>query len=195
MAGLLRERPGPIAMGLAEELARSFPEHFRVLILDNEVTVDAFVTEPPLSWARLTAADGTYRVGAGYPGLLTAAEARREKLNWDRVRGDVLMTSLAALDERIDLIALGNNAGQGLPLALSVPEALRRDAGVVLYGASLPERPGYEDAGYRRFCPRDALIGRVGGLAAGRPVALGFINTIKHNEQNYHTPWTGRESA
>ena len=69
----------------AIELARHFERHFRVLILDNEVTVDAFVTDPPLPWARLMARDGAYRIGDGYPTRLTAAEAAREELNWDRV--------------------------------------------------------------------------------------------------------------
>ena len=48
-------------ISLATELARHFDTHFRVLILDNEVTVDAFVTDPPLPWARLTAQDRVYR--------------------------------------------------------------------------------------------------------------------------------------
>ena len=182
-------------MSLGRALRRTFPDRFRVLILDNEVTVDAFVADPPLPWARLTAADGVYRVGAGYPGRLTPAEADREERNWDRVSPDLLTASLAALDRGIDLLALGNNAGQGLPLALSVPEALRPGSGVIVYGTSLPERPAYEAAGYRRFCRRVDLIGLVDELAAGRPVALGFINTIEHDEQNYHTPWTGRGRA
>ncbi len=51
---------------LATELARHFNNHFRVLILDNEVTVDAFATDPPLPWVRLTARDGVYRIGKGF---------------------------------------------------------------------------------------------------------------------------------
>ena len=179
-------------MSLGGELGRTFPGRFRVLILDNEVTVDAFVTAPPLPWARLTAVDGDYRVGEGYPGQLTAAEADREERNWDRVSPDLLTAVLAALDRRVDLLALGNNAGQGLPLALAVPEALRPGSGVIVYGTSLPERPAYEAAGYRRFCRRVDLVGLVHDLAAGRPAALAFINTIEHDERNYHAPWAGR---
>ncbi|MFP6732211.1 MAG: hypothetical protein VB959_00025, partial [Rhodospirillales bacterium] len=63
------------------ELARHFDGYFRILILDNEVTVDTFVTDPPLPWARLTVRDGVYRIGEGYPTPLTAAEADREELN------------------------------------------------------------------------------------------------------------------
>ena len=146
----------------ATELARHFGRHFRVLILDNEVTVDAFVTDPPLPWARLTASDGFYRIGEGYPTPLTASEADREELNWDRVSEAAIREALSSLDETIDLVAFGNNAGQGLPLAESLPAPLRATRGVVVYGS---------------------------------PPALGFINTIEHNEQNYHTPWHGRETG
>jgi hypothetical protein len=179
---------------LATELARHFEGNFRVLILDNEVTVDAFVTDPPLPWARLTAIDEIYRVGEGYPTYLTAAEAEREKLNWDRVSEAVIRDALSGLDETIDVVAFGNNAGQGLPLAGALPASLRAERGVVVYGRSLPEQPAYEAEGYGRFCPRDALVGQLteAANAAGQPLAMGFINTIEHNEQNYHTPWSGR---
>ena len=85
-------RRGQAAMERAEEttitsitaeLDRCFSGRFKVLILDNEVTVDAFVADPPLPWARFTARGGVYRIGEGYPGALTAAEAAREELNWD----------------------------------------------------------------------------------------------------------------
>ncbi len=181
----------------ATELARHFDGHFRVLILDNEVTVDAFVTDPPLPWARLTAGDGVYRIGEGYPRPLTAAEAGREELNWDRVSEAAIREALSGLDDTIDLVAFGNNAGQGLALAETLAVALRATRGVVVYGSSLPERPAYEAAGYRRVCPRGDLGAHLGAAAAaaGRPPALGFINTIEHNEQNYHTPWRGRETG
>ena len=181
----------------ATELARHFDGHFRVLILDNEVTVDAFVTDPPLPWARLTASDGVYRIGKGYPTPLTAAEANREELNWDRVSEVAIREALSGLDETIDLVAFGNNAGQGLPLADALPAPLRGMRGVIVYGSSLPERPAYEAAGYGRFCPRSDLVAHLNeaAKATGRPPALGFINTIEHNEQNYHTPWRGRETG
>ena len=181
----------------ATELARHFDGHFRVLILDNEVTVDAFVTDPPLPWARLMARDGVYRIGEGYPTPLTAAEADREELNWDRVSEAAIREALSGIDEAIDLIAFGNNAGQGLPLAEALPEPLRATRGVVVYGSSLPERADYEAAGYRRFCPRGNLVAHLAEAAeaAVRPLALGFINTIEHNERNYHTPWGGRQTG
>ena len=182
-------------MSIGGTLDRIFADRFRVLILDNEVTVDAFVSAPPLPWARLSAVDGDYRLGEGYPGRLTAAEADREARNWDRVSLDLLAACVATLDRRVDLVAVGNNAGQGLPLARAIPETLRPGAGVIVYGTSLPERPAYEAAGYLRFCRRVDLVDLVHELAAGRPPALAFINTIEHDEQNYHAPRAGRTDA
>jgi hypothetical protein len=178
---------------LAAEFGRHFNGHFRVLILDNEVTVDAFVTDPPLPWARFTAGDGVYRIGAAYPSRLTAAEADREELNWDQVSEAAICAGLSGLDEGIDLVAFGNNAGQGLPLAKALPAPLRAQRGVVIYGSTLPERPAYEAAGYGHFCARGDLIAHIAEAAeaVGRPPALGFINTIEHNDRNYHTPWPG----
>jgi hypothetical protein len=179
----------------ATELAHHFDDHFKVLILDNEVTVDAFVADPPLSWARLTSHDGVYRIGEGYPRPLTAAVAAHEEFNWDRVSEAAIREALSGLDETIDLVAVGNNAGQGLPLAEALPVSLRATRGVVIYGSSLPERPAYEALGYGRFCPRSDLVAHfvTDAEAAGRPPALGFINTIEHNDRNYHTQWRGRE--
>ncbi len=175
---------------LAAELARPFDGNFRVLILDNEVTVDAFVTDPPLPWARLTADDGIYKIGGGYPTSLTSAEAKREKLNWDRVSNAAICEALCGVDDTVDLIAFGNNAGQGFPLANGLPARFRTERGVIVYGRSLPEHATYAAAGYANFCPRDDLLTHLiaAAEAAGRPLALGFINTIEHNEQNYHTP-------
>jgi len=175
---------------LSTELKRAFPDHFRVLILDNEVTVGAFVADPPFPWARLTADDGTYRVAPGHPTILSAAQADHEKLNWDTVSNDAICAALAGLDDSVELVAFGNNAAQGLPLARALPAALRKTKGVVIFGRSLPEQTRYEALGYARFCRRDALIDLF-GKAGGRPLALAFINTIGHNERNYHAPWNG----
>ena len=172
---------------LAAELDRPFAGHFRVLILDNEVTVDAFLADPPLPWARLTARDGGYRIGENYPSALTAAEAAREELNWDLVSGAAIRAALTGLDESVHRVAIGNNAGQGLPFAEALPAPLRAARGIVVYGASLPERASYERLGYRQFCARGALVARLAGEAE-MPLALGFINTIQHDERNYHAP-------
>ena len=182
---------------IAAELERLFADNFKVLILDNEVTVDAFVTDPPLPWARLTARGGTYRIGEGYPRPLTALQADREELNWDRVSEDAIRAALGGLDETVDLVAIGNNAGQGLPLAGALPAPLRAARGVITYGVSLPERASYERLGYSRFVPRRDLVARLAVAAgdAGRALALGFINTIEHNERNYHAPWRGRPAG
>lgn len=179
-------------MSVAAALERQFPEHFRVLVLDNEVTVDAFVTDPPLPWLRLVADDGDYRIADGYPTRLTMEEADREELNWDRVSNSALCQALGELDERVHLVAFGNNAAQGMPLADAYPPVLRAAHGAVIYGSSLPERSAYEAMGYRKFCARTDLLGLIQETAAERPPALAFINTIEHNQQNYHTPWTGR---
>ena len=188
---------GKAITSIAAELDRCFADRFKVLILDNEVTVDAFVADPPLAWARLVARDGVYRIGEGYPGALTAAEAAREELNWDRVSGTTIREALGGLDETVDAVVFGNNAGQGLPLAEAPPASLRAARGVVTFGASLPERASYEALGYRRFCPRRDLVAHLASAAeaVGRPLALGFINTIQHDERNYHAPWRGRETG
>lgn len=178
-------------MSIADALERHFPDHFRILILDNEVTVDAFVTDPPLPWLRLVAADGIYRVADGYPTRLTMAEADREELNWDRVSNTALGQALSELDERVDMVAFGNNAAQGMPLANAYPATLRTPHGTVIYGNSLPEQAAYESMGYAHFCARTNLLALAGKASAGRPLALAFINTIEHNDQNYHTPWPG----
>jgi hypothetical protein len=179
---------------LTTELTQHFEDHFTVLILDNEVTVDAFVTDPPLPWARLTAIDGIYRTGEGYPTRLTVAKADSEELNWDKVSNAIISAALGGLNEGVDLVAFGNNAGQGLPLAQALPAALRARHGIITYGTSLPECPAYEALGYEQFCPRIHLAEFLteAAQAMGRSLALGFINTIEHNEWNYHTPWTGR---
>lgn len=178
-------------MSLSIQLATYLPDRFRILILDNEVTLDAFVTDPPLPWVRLMAVDGAYRVAQGYPTTLTQAESNREELNWDRVSEPAICTALGELDASVDMIAFGNNAGQGLPLASALPVSLRAEHGIIIYGSSLPEQAIYEGAGYRHFCARGDLLSVVAPLAekAGRQPALAFINTIEHNEINYHAPW------
>lgn len=178
-------------MSLSIQLATYLPDRFRILILDNEVTLDAFVVDPPLPWVRLMTVDGIYRVAQGYPTTLTHDESDREELNWDRVSEPAICTALGELDASVDMVVFGNNAGQGLSLANALPVALRADHGIIIYGTSLPEQSIYEEAGYRRFCSREDLLSVIGPLAeqAGRQPALAFINTIEHNEMNYHAPW------
>lgn len=180
-------------MTISDDLATYFPNHYRVLILDNEVTLDAFIAEPPLPWVRLTGNDGTYCVAEGYPTVLTKAESDREEMNWDRVSYTNICAGLQELDAALNLVAFGNNSGQGLTLAHALPSSLRAGNSAIVYGRSLPEQAEYEAAGYRRFCARDDLLSVVGPLAkqAELPLALAFINTIEHNAQNYHAPWTG----
>jgi hypothetical protein len=165
-------------------------DQFVVLILDNEVTVGEFVTKPPAPWTRLTRRDGEYAVAEGYPSLLTAEQAKFEMRNWDEVSPPQIARALKELDRSVDYVLIGNNAGQGRPLARSLPQELTAGHAAIIYGESLPEIKEYETLGYRSFFPRRKAASRLIelALAAGRPLALFFINTIQHNEFNYHDP-------
>ena len=177
-------------MTLNTELSEFSADRFVALILDNEVTVGHFVASPPLSWTRLVRRDGSYRVAAGYPSLLTPAQAKFEMKNWDEVSPPEIMRALKELDDSVDCALIGNNAGQGLPLALSLPQSLIGGRAAIIYGESLPEIKEYEKLGYRTFYRRSEAVSHLLELAtrAGRPLALFFINTIQHNRFNYHDP-------
>ena len=140
-------------MKISDQITQLFPECFTVLILDNEVTLDAFVTEPPLKWARLINEDGQYKIPDVYPTGMTKEESDREEMNWDKVNIDLLRTTLKELDRSVDLVAIGNNASQGLPLAESIPPKIRSDNAAVIYGTSLLEQSIYQGMGYRTFAP------------------------------------------
>jgi len=177
-------------MTLRAELSQVSRDQFVVLILDNEVTVGHFVTRPPLPWTRLTQKNGNYRAAEGYPTLLTAELAKGEMRNWDEVSLPAIASALRDLDESVDFVLIGNNAGQGLPLAESLPQSLIAGRAAIIYGESLPEKRDYEKIGYRDFFRRSRAVGRILELAetAGRPLAFFFINTIQHNEFNFHDP-------
>jgi len=100
------------------------------------------------------------------------------------------MAALRELDDSVDYVLIGNNAGQGLPLARSLPQNLIGNRAAVIYGESLPEIKEYEKIGYQTSFRRSQAASRLLELAknAGRPLALFFINTIQHNESNYHDP-------
>ena len=100
------------------------------------------------------------------------------------------MRALAELDGGVDYVLFGNNAGQGLPLAQSLRQNLIADHAAIIYANSLPEKKLYEQMGYQTFFPRSQAVSRLLEIAgsAGRPLALCFINTIQHNEVNYHDP-------
>ena len=119
-------------MKISDLINQLFSECFKVLILDNEVTLDAFITTPPLRWARLINQDGQYVIPEIYPTVMTKKESDREEMNWDRVDLGVLRTNLSELDHIVDLIAIGNNAAQGLPLAESLPPYLRPENSTVI---------------------------------------------------------------
>ena len=164
-------------------------DRFTALILDNEVTVAEFVTEPPLPWIRLVQRNGEFHVAPGYPAVLTAAQAKFEMRNWDEVSWPAIARALAELDT-VDYVLFGNNAGQGLALAQSLAAKLIGDHAAIIYARGLPEKRAYEELGYRVFFQRSQAVARLLGLAehAGKPLALCFINTIQHNESNYHDP-------
>jgi hypothetical protein len=172
------------------ELLRLSPDQFVVLILDNEVTVGEFVTTPPLSWTRLVQRNGIFKIAEGYPTVLTAAQAKFEMRNWDVVSLPAIMRTLAELDGAVDYVLFGNNAGQGFPLAQSLLPSLVGNHAAIIYANSLPEKKAYEGLGYRIFFRRSEAVARLLELAkkASRPLALCFINTIQHNEFNYHDP-------
>jgi hypothetical protein len=174
---------------MKDVLQRLSTDHFVALILDNEVTVGEFVTAPPLPWIRLVQQNGVFQIVEGYPCVLTVAQAKFEMKNWDEVSWPAIARALAEL-ETVDYVLFGNNAGQGLPLAQSLAPGLIGDRAAIIYADSLPEQRAYEQLGYRVFFKRRETVTRLLALAnsAGRPLALCFVNTIQHNEINYHDP-------
>jgi hypothetical protein len=182
--------PASIARMKNRKMLRLSDNEFSALILDNEVTVGEFVSSPPLSWTRLVQRQGEFQMPAGYPTLLTAAQAKFEMTNWDEVSLACIMRTLTELNESVDYIVFGNNAGQGLPLAHSLSPKLIHDRAAIIYANTLPEINAYERLGYRSFFRRSEAASRLLELAksANRPLALYFINTIQHNEFNYHRP-------
>jgi hypothetical protein len=177
-------------MTLTAELAARRSDRFLALILDNEVTVGEFVTQPPLHWTRCIQRDEVFQVAEGYPTLLTEAQAKVEMRNWDDVSLKTIVATLPALAAAVDYIVVGNNAGQGFPLAQSLPNNLIADHAAVVYAESLPQMSQYQKIGFRNFFRRSEVTGRLGELAikSQRPLELLFINTIQHNETNYHDP-------
>jgi hypothetical protein len=171
------------------QVLRFMTDQFVALILDNEVTLGEFVTAPPLPWTRLVHRNGIFQVDQGYPTVLTAAQAKFEMRNWDEVSLPAVMRALAELDAA-DYVLFGNNAGQGFPLAQSLPTRLIASSAAIIYANRLPEKSAYERLGYRNFFRRSEAVARLLELAknARRPLALAFVNTIQHNEFNYHDP-------
>jgi hypothetical protein len=175
-------------MSLDSELRRVAPDACRVLILDNEVTVGHFVTNPPLQWTRLARKGGVYRASDRYPTELTEAQAQFEMRNWDEVSLAGITEALRDLSDGADYIVFGNNAGQGLPLAASLPQNLTPRAAII-YARNLPEQREYEKFGYKIFFPRSETIAQLKRLAVHPGgLSLFFINTIQHNDSNYHDP-------
>jgi hypothetical protein len=175
---------------MKNELLRLSAGRFVAVILDNEVTVGEFVTTPPLPWIRLIQRNGRFQVAEGYPTLLTPAQAKFEMKNWDEVSLPTIARALAELDSSINYVLFGNNAGQGLPLAQCLPPNLIASRAAIIYERSLPEKGAYEKFGYRVFFRRGEAVARLIDIAtkAQRPLGLCFVNTIQHNEHNYHDP-------
>jgi hypothetical protein len=177
-------------MTLVDDLAARRASHFLALILDNEVTVREFVTKPPLHWTRWIQRDGLFQVAHGYPTLLTEAQAKVEMRNWDDVSLEAIIALLPRVAESVDFIVFGNNAGQGFPLAQSLPSNLIDDHAAIIYAEILPQMSRYQKIGFRNFFRRNEATERLVDLAtkSQRPLELLFINTIQHNETNYHDP-------
>ena len=172
-----------MTMTPVNELSLLRANYFVALILDNEVTVGEFVTDPPLPWVRLIQRNGIFQVAEGYPSLLTADQANLEMRNWDEVSLPAIMAGLPELAGLVDYVLFGNNAAQGVPLAQALPQDLILDHAAIIYANSLPELSVYENLGYRSFVPRNQAAARLLELAhvEARPLALCFINTIQHN--------------
>ena len=170
---------------MKKEVPHFSPDQFAALILDNEVTVGHFVTSPPLPWTRLTERNGIYQVAEGYPSLLTTEKAKFEMRNWDEVSLRGIMGTLRELDGSVGYVLIGNNAGQGLPLARALPRNLIGSRAAVIYGEGLPEIKEYQKMGYRTFLRRSQAASHLRELAekAGRAAALFFINTIQHKDR------------
>lgn len=177
-------------MDLASQLRQARNQQFVALILDNEVTVGEFVVEPPLPWARLVQQHDVFRIAEDYPKVLDAMLGKAEMKNWDQVSLAGIVRTLGELTDAVDYVVIGNNAGQGLPLAQAVPQELRAARSGIIYANSLPEQSAYERLGYQNFFRRAETSPRL--LAAAelmnRPLALYFMNTIQHNTMNYHDP-------
>jgi hypothetical protein len=173
-----------------DEVKRLATDHFVALILDNEVTVGEFVTDPPLPWTRLVQQYGIFRAGPVYPTKLTPAQARFEMRNWDEVSLPAIMRALAELGDDVGYVVFGNNAGQALPLTQSLAPSLINERAAIIYARSLPEQGAYEQLGYRTFFRRSETTSRLLALAkeAAQPLSLCFVNTIQHDHHNYHDP-------
>ena len=180
-------------MSISSEIKQKLDQCFTVLILDNEVTLDAFIAQPALKWLRFINLSGAYTIPHQYPTRLTKQESDREEMNWDKVDLTHLQAEIAALDTSIDLVAIGNNASQGLALAKALTPKLRKTNAAIIYGSSLPEQSIYQDLGYKNFHQRENLLAFAQPLAQQnqKEIGLAFINTIEHNNQNYHAPWPG----
>ncbi len=206
---------------------------FVTLILDNEVTVGHFVTDPPLPWTRVAQQDGPYQVPQSLRVPLTAEQTKIEMKIWDEVSMEGIIVALKDLGDSVNHVLIGNNAGQGLPLAEGLPQNLIPHASIIyganlpekeiyqrlgyvlignnagqglplaeglpqnliphasiIYGANLPEKEIYQRLGYGSFYPRAKAVTSLLELAKnkGQPLSLVFINTIQHNEFNYHDP-------
>ena len=175
---------------MKKELSRRSADQFVALILDNEVTVGEFVANPPVSWTRLVLRNGSFEIAEGYPTVLTLAQAKFEMKNWDQVSLPAIRRALAEQGESVDYFLFGNNAGQGLSLALSLAPNSITSRAAIIYANSLPEKSAYAKLGYRSFLRRSEAVSHLLEMAknAGRSLALYFINTIQHNEFNYHDP-------
>ena len=157
-------------MKIAEQIDQIFPGCFTILILDNEVTLDSFITDPPLKWARLINENRQYLIPKNYPTSMTKAESDREEMNWDRVDLNVLRASLSELDSSVDLVAIGNNASQGLPLAEALPTTMRADNAAIIYGTLIARTT--DISGHRisnLLYPRRIVKNRIVGSPKIRP--------------------------
>ncbi len=122
--------------------------------------------------------------------MLNAALGKAEMRNWDEVSLHGMVRTLAELTDAVDYVVIGNNAGQGLPLAQAVPQALRatpRES----FRQQLARTERLRTVGLSEFLSplRDfAALARGGGSDRAGRWRLYFMNSIQHNTMNYHDP-------
>jgi hypothetical protein len=101
----------------------------------------------------------------GYPLLLTAQQTKIEMKNWDQVSLPGIMRTLNDLDDSVDYVLIGNNAGQGLPLAQSLPQNSIGNHAAITFSRNVILRP------FDRLRINSAEGSRFRNCKGDRPVA------------------------
>ena len=168
-------------MTLVADLSEHKTKHFVALILDNEVTVGEFVMQPPLPWTRFIQREGVFQIAEGYPTILTEAQAKVEMRNWDNVSLEAILRAVPELSHSVDYMLFGNNAGQGFPVAQSLPKDSIPDHAAIIYAQNLPQLTGYQNIGYRNFFRRSEATARLLSWQTNPAVHWSFASLTRFN--------------